>query len=329
MSRGVWYGTDMAPHPAPQYDPFVDEGFYPLIQVAMEYGASMTTTLTPANATKYMRTYGKIPSRAVSDMTSGVKMGFYGPGGGGKTTLLGTAVESEYGSPMLYLNARGNPHVIASKGDRIQVIDVASYREAEAIRKDVYADTSCPFKSIAIDTVSELLALDLRDRYGMDTEVKWEMHSASTADILQMVRNYSDLADWGPRLNVFFVFYDVPEKRKIMGQEVERFELALNKALQSQVPGLVNWLGRVYVATGEPTYTRCLDFRPIETQSVSKHQIDPDDAAQSSIPMQIYRPHLGHILDTMKGGQPFPANLHRLLAPGRRQGAGTEATDAQ
>lgn len=277
--------------------------------------------LTPDNAASYMRTYGKIASRPVSDMRSGVKMGFYGPGGGGKTTLLGTAVESEYGDPMLLLNARGNPHVISSKGGHIQVIDVKSYKEAEAIRADVMRDTDCPFKSIAIDTVSELLALDLRDRYGIDTDVKWEMHSASTADILQLVRNYSDLADWGPRLNVFFVFYDTPEKRKIMGQEVERFELALNKALQAQVPGLVNWLGRVYVADGEPTYTRCLDFRPIESYGVSKHQIDPDDVNQRTIPMQIYRPHLGHILDTMKGGMPFPAAQHTLRAPRTRQGA--------
>lgn len=282
-------------------------------------------TVTPANAAAFMRTYGKIASRPVNEMTSGVKMGFYGPGGGGKTTLLGTAVESEFGSPMLLLNARGNPHVIASKADRIQVMDVKSFREAEAIRVDVMKDTDCPFKSIAIDTVSELLALDLRDRYGTATDVKWEMHSASTADILQLVRNFSDLADWGPRLNVFFVFYDVPEKRTIMGEEVERMELALNKALQAQVPGLVNWLGRVYVAEGEPSYTRCLDFRPIEKQMVSKHQIDPDDVNQRTIPMQIYRPHLGHILDTMKGGTPFPATLHTLRAPRNRQGASDNA----
>lgn len=277
--------------------------------------------LTPANATDFMRTYGKITSRPVSEMTSGVKMGFYGPGGGGKTTLVGTAVESEWGSPMLLLNARGNPHVIASKSDRIQVMDVKSYREVEDIRKDLAADPDCPFKSIAIDTVSELLALDLRDRYGATTAIEWTMHSASTADILQMVRNYSDLADWGPRLNVFFVFWDTYEKRKIRGQDVDRNELQLNKALQAQVPGLINWLGRVYVAEGEPNYTRCLDFRPIETETVSKHQIDPNDPIQASIPMQQYRPHLGHILDAIKGGIPFPTASHTLRAP--RAGAAT------
>lgn len=270
--------------------------------------------LTPDNAASYMRTYGRIASRPVNEMTSGVKMGFYGPGGGGKTTLIGTAVDSEFGSPLLLLNARGNPHVIASKNDRIQVMDVKSYKEVEAIRKDLYNDTDCPFKSVAIDLVTELWALDLRDRYGVDTEVKWEMHSATTADMLQMVRNWTDMADWGPRINVFFSFYDTPEKRTIMGQDVERMELAFNKALQAQIPGLVNWLGRVYVAEGEPNFTRCLDFRPLEKIGVSKHQIDPDDVLQRDIPMQIYRPHLGHILDTMKGGIPFPTALHQQRA---------------
>ena len=209
------------------------------------------TTLTPANAQAFMRKYGGIETRSVSEVTSGIKLGFYGPGGGGKTTLCGTAVESEFGSPMLYLNARGNPEVIRSKGDRIQVIDVKSYKEVESIRKDLYNDTECPFKSVTIDCVSELLALDLRDRYGADVKVEWTMHSATTADILGMLRNWVDMADWGPRLNVFFVFWDTPEKRKIRGEEVDRWELQLNKALQAQAPGLVNWLGRVYVSGGE------------------------------------------------------------------------------
>jgi hypothetical protein len=272
------------------------------------------TTLTPANAKEFMRKYGGIETRSVADVKSGIKIGFFGPGGGGKTTLVGTAVDSEYGSPMLYINARGNPEVIRSKGDRIQVVDVKSYKEVAAIRKDLYADTECPFKSVAIDTVSELLALDLRDRYGSGP-VEWQAHSASTADILGMLRDWVDMADWGPRLNVFFVFWDTPESRKINGEDVTRFELQLNKALQAQAPGLVNWLGRVYVAEGEPRYTRCLDFRPIEKFHVAKHQIDPEDPFARQIPMQIFNPHLGHILDTLKGGIDFPVNQHLLRVP--------------
>lgn len=288
----------------------------------------MADVLTPGNAAAFMRKYGGIETRSISTVTSGIKIGFFGPGGGGKTTLVGTAVESEFGGPMLYLNARGNPEVIRSKGDRIQVIDVKSYKEVAAIRKDLYNDTSCPFKSVAIDTVSELLSLDLRDRYGTSGKVEWQQHAASTADILGMLRDWVDIADWGPRLNVFFIFWDTPEHRTINGREVDRMELQLNKALQSQAPGLVNWLGRVYVATGEPNFTRCLDFRPIETIHVAKHQIDPDDEFASQIPMQIYNPHMGHILDTLKGGKPFPAHLHRLRPGVATLQAPTESENA-
>lgn len=289
------------------------------------------TTLTPANSQAFMRRYGGIETRPISEVKSGVKIGFFGPGGGGKTTLVGTAVDSEFGSPMLYLNARGNPEVIRSKGDRIQVIDVKSYTEVEKIRKDLYNDTECPFKSVAIDTVSELLALDLYDRYvSKGQEVVWQSHSATTADILGMLRAWVDIADWGPRLNVFFVFWDTPETRKINGEEVTRFELQLNKSLQAQAPGLVNWLGRVYVDGNESEgFPRCLDFRPIEKFHVSKHQIDPDDPFASQIPMRIWSPHLGHMLDTLKGGKPFPTAQH-LKRSNLRKGAtpSTEDSDA-
>jgi hypothetical protein len=288
----------------------------------------MTEPLTPQNAASFMRRYGGIETHPISTVESGVKMGFFGPGGGGKTTLVGTAVESEYGSPMLLMNARGNPEVIRSKGERIQVIDVKSYKEVAAIRKDLYNDPNCPFKSVAIDTVSELLSLDLRDRYGTSGKVEWQQHAASTADILGMLRDWVDIADWGPRLNVFFVFWDTPEKRTINGREIDRMELQLNKALQAQAPGLVNWLGRVYVAEGEPRYTRCLDFRPIETIHVAKHQIDPEDPHARQIPMRIYSPHLGHILDTIKGGKDFPIAQHTLRTPRGEGAKESEADDA-
>jgi hypothetical protein len=58
-----------------------------------------------------------------------------------------------------------------------------------------------------------------------------------------------------------------------------------------------------------------LDFRPIEKFHVAKHQIDPEDPFARQIPMQIFNPHLGHILDTLKGGIDFPVNQHLLRVP--------------
>ena len=255
--------------------------------------------------------YGGVESRSVDKVDVGIKIGIFGPGGAGKTTLAATAADSEFGSPALYLNARGNPEVVRSYGERIHVIDVDKFARVEAIRQDILRDPHCPFKTVILDNVSELHALDLRDQYGANAEIKWQMHSRSTADILALVRNWSDLATVPHlRLNVVFVMWETSETRTIRGQDVNRSELALNKALQAQVPGIVSWLGRLYIVGGPPTYTRCLDFRPIETQQVSKWQVDPEDPLTKLLPMEWYNPSLASVLDTLKGGKPWPADKH-------------------
>lgn len=275
--------------------------------------------LTPDNAQAFMRKWGGIEPRTVDQIVAGLKIGIYGPGGAGKTTTVGTACDSEHGRPMLYLNARGNPHVIASRGSDVQVVDIQMFKELEDVRKDIVKalnDDAFPFKSVALDTVSEMVSLDLRDRYGPMANLDWTMHSATTADGLNLVRNFSDIADnYG--INVFFVFQETNEDREIRGQKVNRSELMLNKALQSQAPGIINWLGRLYIDDGPPTYTRCLDFRPIEKQQVSKYQVDPDDDRFRDILMEIYNPSLGDILDAVKGGLPYPIDRH--VKPGTKR----------
>jgi hypothetical protein len=276
----------------------------------------MTDVLTPANAADWMLKYGNVVPRPANEIKAGVKIGIYGPGGSGKSTLVGTACDSDYGRPMMYLNARGNPHVLSSRGHDVAVFDIPKFTDVELIRRDVMTDLAkneFPFKSIAIDTVSDLLSLDLRDRYGASANIDWTQHSASTADMLNLARNFSDIADnYG--INVFFVLLETPERRTLRGRDVTRSELALNSALQAQLPGIINWLGRLYI-DDDPMYTRCLDFRPIESQQVSKFQVDPNDPRFRDIHMEIYNPHLGHILDTVKGGVAYPADRHKKPQP--------------
>jgi hypothetical protein len=270
-----------------------------------------TGVLTPASAPALFKSYGGVKPKPVSEVSGGICLGIYGPGGIGKTTLAGTVCDTDLGWPALYLNARGNPHVIRSRGDKVQIMDVSSFKQAQSIRDDIAKDTKCPYKSIIVDNVTELWSLDLRDRYGANTQIEWTMHSATTADVLALVRNYSDLATSFHKLNVIFIMWETPEKRAIRGEkEKDRSEVAFNKALQSQVPGIITWLGRLYI-TDEVLYTRCLDFRPIESMQQSKFQVDPDDEATKDIPMEIWNPSLASIIDTVKGGQPWPAAKHQ------------------
>lgn len=268
--------------------------------------------LTPENAGEFFRKFGGIEVESVDKIVSGFKMGIYGPGGAGKTTLAGTACDSQYGRPMLHLNARGNPHVIASRGSQVDSIPIDKFAQVEAVRKDIIKALRAgqfPYKSIALDNVSDMNSQDLRDRYGEMTKVDWTDHSATTSDILNVVRNFSDIADiYG--IHVFFIFWEAPETREIRGTTINRSELALNRALQNQVPGIINWLGRLYVMDDAPKFTRCLDFRPIEKWQVSKWQVDPNDARYANLGMEIYNPHLGEILDSVYGGQPYPVERH-------------------
>lgn len=282
-------------------------------------------TLTPDNAATIVETikakkYGGIELEPVTNagQDRGLAIGIYAPGGIGKTTLAATITDSELGSPALYLNARGNPHVVSSYGDRIQVVNITKFAQIERVRADLVADKDMPFKSVILDNVSEMFYMDLRDRYGPVGDVVWQKHSATTADVLQLVRNWMDLAiigtkpdGSGPKLNVVFIFQETPEARIIAGKEVlSRSELAFNKALQFQVPTIVNFLGRLYITDGPPKYTRMLDFRPVEEVHQAKMQLDPEHPLTKAIPMQIYNPSLASILDTLRGNKPWPTAKH-------------------
>lgn len=265
--------------------------------------------LTPENAQAAMRKYGGIQSQPVRDMRSGVRIGIYGPGGIGKTTLAATVAKSLLGAPAAYLDARGNPEVVRSYGDAIQVFPITAFDQVDDWRTDFVNDRDRPFKSVIVDNLCELHAMDLRDRYGTDAEIAWTMHSAATADVLQLARNFTDLSTiYG--VNVIFVMWDVHETRNVRGREVNRSELAFNKALQSQLPGIISWLGRLYIVDDAPPWTRMLDFRPIESMHVAKFQVDPNDPVTGEIPMQQWNPSLASILDTVLGGTPWPTALH-------------------
>lgn len=270
----------------------------------------MTATLTPTNARRLISKLGGLDVKPVANEERGLVLGIYGEPGSGKTTLAATITDSDLGSPALYIDARGNPHVISSYSDRIDVVTVEKFKDLEAIRQSLLKEKDLEYKSVIIDTLSEAWSIDLRDLYGPTADVKWEHHSASTADVLQAVRNFVDLTTSGPKVNVVFVMQEAQETRIVLNQKIEaRSEIAFNKALQFQIPSLINFLGRLYTYESTPPYRKILDFSPGPYHQ-AKMQRDRNDPAAMNIPYQIYEPSLAPLLDTIRDHKPWPTAAH-------------------
>jgi len=271
-------------------------------------------TITPLNAATVVRKLGGLEVKPVSSEERGLVMGIYGEPGVGKTTLAASITDSVFGSPALYIDARGNPHVVNSYADRIDVVTINKFADLEAIRQDILRQKDLTYKTVIIDTLTEAWAIDLRDLYKPTADVTWQMHSASTADILQTVRNYVDLTTTGPRVNLVFVMQETVEERTVLNQKINRYEIHFNKKLQEYLPALISFLGRLYIYESTPPFGRVLDFTPAPTVQQSKIQNDPNDPAARDIPYQIYKPSLAPLLDTIRGHVAWPTSTH--IRPG-------------
>lgn len=289
-------------------------------------------TMTPANAVSLIEKngggtvprllkIGGVDIAPVEDDDRGLCIGIFAPGGTGKTTTAATITESEHAPRALWINARGNPHVVSHYGDAIDVAELPNFAANETIRKEILRMSAddCPWHTVVHDTMTTIWSRRLRDLYGPIADIDWTKHSATTADLIQYVNNWMDLADSGPKLNQIFIFQEVGEARKIRGQDIaSRSEIAVNKALQSQLPGIINFLGRLYIEGDEEPYRRVLDFRPIESMHQSKFQVSRKHPATKDVPMVQYNPHIGHLLDTVRYGEPWPTDQHtRQAKPSR------------
>jgi hypothetical protein len=93
----------------------------------------------------------------------------YGEPGVGKTRFAGTALEHEALKPVLYLDVDGGI-VTLRKNKDLDVRQVRSMGEAREIYNTLYKavdweskEPALPFKTVVIDTLSELAKLDMRE----------------------------------------------------------------------------------------------------------------------------------------------------------------------
>lgn len=86
----------------------------------------------------------------------------YGEPGAGKTFLAGTAQDHEDTSPVLVVDVEGGTTTLRNRPD-IDVKQVRRIKDLEQLYNDIAADTSDYYKTIVIDSLTELQKLDMRD----------------------------------------------------------------------------------------------------------------------------------------------------------------------
>src|SRR4051812_4997929 len=79
----------------------------------------------------------------------------YGEPGAGKTYLAATAQDSEATSPILFLDVEGGTVTIRRRKD-VDVVKVRSMQQVEEIHNKLYADTERYYKTVIIDSLTEL-----------------------------------------------------------------------------------------------------------------------------------------------------------------------------
>lgn len=86
----------------------------------------------------------------------------YGEPGAGKTFLAGTAQDHPDTSPVIIFDIEGGVTTLRRRRD-IDVIQIRSIKELEQKYNELAADTSGYYKTVVVDSLTELQKLDMRD----------------------------------------------------------------------------------------------------------------------------------------------------------------------
>ncbi len=150
----------------------------------------------------------KLGVKAPDSSVRWINLLVYGEPGVGKTVLAGTALDHADLRPVLYLDVEGGVKTLRKRQD-LEVIQIRSMDEARQIYNDLYdsvdweaKDPTLPYRTVVIDTLSELAKLDMRHlmRDTHNANPKQNLYVPSQREYLingervrEIVRGYRDL----------------------------------------------------------------------------------------------------------------------------------------
>jgi len=194
-----------------------------------------------------------------------LKMLLYGPAGVGKTSLLATANLYELTTPILIVNVEGGVLSVADASvlglsEPPDIVDLNNFADLEQIFWYL-AKGDHPYKSVGIDSLSELQMLNLEyivgrlvgkmssggaRRESLD-DVWREDYGASTQQLRRVTRMFRDLP-----LHVFFTCHEAVSQDRDRNETVAPM---LTPRLRAAVVGYMDVVGYMYVDTDETSQT--------------------------------------------------------------------------
>lgn len=261
----------------------------------------------------------------------GANAGIYGPGGSGKTTLIGELADSEYAAPVYVLDVEGGSIVLSDRSD-IHVASITDlddqgvprgYEDLTKLVNGILSDRikmpdDRPIGTLVLDNMSETLSMCVNhvirtiprniDRKDRPDQNDW---GKVNSEMLVLVRK---MRDWSRNsgTNVFWLAWDMPEENE-MGQVTKR-TLKMNPAFRHTFPGIVD---HVAYLTERGNGTRQLSFDGAKADAKLRRNMSE---IANTIPLVIqynkalHKNHtpLADILATLKGGKPFPASKYKV-----------------
>lgn len=175
----------------------------------------------------------------------------YGDPGAGKTYLAATAQDHKNTSPILFLDVEGGTTTIRHRPD-VDVIQIRTMQEIEKIHKELFLDKDRYYKTVIIDSITELQKLD------MNTVMReqWQKKPDSTDIYVPSQREWGKS---GERMRMIIRgFRDLPCNTivtALLGEStddstgIKSYYPSLPGKLRNEVPGFFDVVGYLNTAT--------------------------------------------------------------------------------
>lgn len=186
---------------------------------------------------------GKLDVKSPAEVIQHLNILIYGDPGAGKTHLSATAQDDARTSPVLFIDVEGGTTTIRRRKD-IDVRRIGSIAELIEIHKILVDENDGYYKTVIIDSLTELQKLDMRDimrevvqrRPDLDPDVPSMREWGKSAEhIRRIVRGFRDLP-----LNTIMTALSNVERDE---NGVVTFYPSLPGKLKMEVPGFMDIVG--------------------------------------------------------------------------------------